>query len=78
MKTKMQDMDENTYTLSEMKVAHLCSTLLRSHELYSPWNSPGQNSEVGSLSLLQGIIATQGSNPGLPVLRADSLLAEPP
>ena len=32
-------------------------------ELYSnPWNSPGQNTGVGSLSLLQGIFATQGSN----------------
>ena len=28
---------------------------------YSPWNSPGQNSGVGSLSLLQGILPTQGS-----------------
>ena len=33
--------------------------------LYSPWNSPGQNTAVGSLSLLQGIFPTQGSNPGL-------------
>jgi len=32
---------------------------------YSPWNSPGQNTRVGSLSLLQGIFPTQGSNPGL-------------
>ena len=38
----------------------------RPHGLWSPWNSPGQNSGVGSLSLLQGIIPTQGSNPGLP------------
>ena len=29
------------------------------------WNSPGQNTGVGSLSLLQGIVPTQGSNPGL-------------
>ena len=29
-----------------------------------PWNSPGQNT-VGSLSLLQGIFPTQGSNWGL-------------
>ena len=36
------------------------------HGLYSPWNSPGQNTRVGSLSLLQGIFPTQGSNPGLP------------
>ena len=35
------------------------------HGLYSPWNSPGQNTGVGSLSLLQGIYPTQGSNPGL-------------
>ena len=33
--------------------------------LYSPWNSPGQDTGVGSLSLLQGIVPTQGSNPGL-------------
>ena len=31
-----------------------------------PWNSPGQNTGVGCLSLLQGIFPTQGSNPGLP------------
>ena len=37
--------------------------------LYSPWNSPGQNTGMGSLSLLQGIIPTQGSNPGLPHCR---------
>ena len=28
--------------------------------------SPGQNTGVGSLSLLQGILPTQGLNPGLP------------
>jgi len=42
------------------------SNSLRPHGLYSPWNSPGQNTGVGSLSLLQGIFPTQGSNPGLP------------
>ena len=48
------------------------SDSLRPHGPYSPWNSPGQNlfelfeSGVGSLSLLQGIFPTQGSNPGLP------------
>ena len=35
---------------------------LQPHGLYSPWYSPGQNTGVGSLSLLQGIIPTQGSN----------------
>ena len=37
--------------------------------LYSPWNSPGQNTGVGSLSLLQLIFPAQGSYPGLPHLR---------
>ena len=41
------------------------SDFLWLHELYSPWNSPGQNTGVGSWSLLQGIFSTQGSNPGL-------------
>ena len=36
------------------------------HGLYSPWNSPGQNTAVGSLSLLQGIFPTQGLNLGFP------------
>ena len=36
---------------------------------HSPWNSPGQNTGVGSLSLLQGIFPNQGSNPGLPHCR---------
>ena len=35
------------------------------HGLYSPWNSPGQNTGVSSLFLLQGIFRIQGSNPGL-------------
>ena len=38
------------------------------HGLYSPWNSLGQNTGVGNLSLLQGIIATEGSNWGLWIL----------
>ena len=42
---------------------------LRPYGLYSPWNSPGQNTGVGSLPLLQGIFATQGLNPGLPHCR---------
>ena len=45
------------------------SSSLRPHGLYSPWNSPGQNTAVDSLSLLQGIFPTQGLNPGLPHCR---------
>ena len=40
-------------------------------------NSPDQNTGVASLSLLQGIFQTQGSNPS-PALHTDSLPAEPP
>ena len=41
------------------------SDSLQPHGPYSPWNSPGQNTGVGSLSLLQGIFPTQGLNLGL-------------
>ena len=37
--------------------------------LYSPWNSPGQNTGGGSLFLLQGIFPTQGLNSGVPHCR---------
>ena len=42
------------------------SNSLQTHGL---WNSPGQNTGLGSLSLLQGIFPTQESNPGLPHCR---------
>ena len=46
------------------------SNSLRSHglktaRLLCPWNSPGKNTGVGCHSLLQGMLLTQGSNPGL-------------
>ena len=47
------------------KVSQSCPTLCNC----SPWNSSGQNTGVGSCSLLQGIFPTQGSNPGLPHCR---------
>ena len=45
------------------------SNTLWPHGLFHPWNSPGQDSGVGSLSLLQGIFPTQGLNSGLPHCR---------
>ena len=45
------------------------SNSLWPHGLYSPWNSPGQNTEIGSHSLLQGIFLTQRLNPVLPHCR---------
>ena len=50
---------------SESDSRSVVSDSLRPHGLYSPWNSPGQNSGVRSRSLLEGIFPTQGSNPGL-------------
>ena len=52
--------------LYESENPSVVSNSLRPHGLYSPRNSPGQNTGVGSLSLLQGIFPTQGSSPGLP------------
>ena len=51
---------------------------LQPTRLLCPWNSPGNNSEVGSHSFLQGIFPTQGLNPHLNALQADYLLSEPP
>ena len=49
----------------KVKVAQSCLTLWP-HGLHSRcMNSPGQNTGEGSLSFLQGIVPTQGSNPGL-------------
>ena len=50
-------------------VTRLCPTLLWLYGLYNPWNSLGHNTGVGNLSLLQGIFATQGSNPDIPHYR---------
>ena len=67
--------DSNTTTMLKEKrlptelVSQSClvmSDSLPPHGLYSPWNSPGQSTEVGRLSLLQAIFPTQGSNLGLP------------
>ena len=53
------------YLQSESESCWVMSDSLRPHGLYSPWNSPAQNTRLGSISLLQGIFPTQGSNPGL-------------
>ena len=52
----------------KVKVAQSYATS-RPHGLYSPWNSPGQNTGVGGHFLFQEIFPTQGSNPGLPHCR---------
>ena len=63
------------YYLTPVRISSVqfsCSIMSHSlwpHGLYSPWNFPGRNTGVGSLSILQGIFPTQGSNPGLPHCR---------
>ena len=54
---------------SESEIRSVVSDSLWPHGLFSPRNSPGQNTGVGSLSLLQGIFLTQGLNPGFPHCR---------
>ena len=49
----------------ESKSRSVMSDSLQPLGLYSPWNSPGQNTGVGSLSLLQQIFPTQESNWGV-------------
>ena len=59
-------------------VAKLCPILLRLHglepaRLLCSWDFQGQIPRVGCHSLLQGLFPTQGLNPCLPALKADTL-----
>ena len=67
--TKTEDIKKKwqEYTQS-VKVAQSCHSLWL-YGLYCSQNSLGHSTGVGSLSLLQGIFPTQGSNPGLPHCR---------
>ena len=47
------------YQYIEGESCSVMSDSLWPHGLYSPWNSPGQNPGVGSLSFLQGIFPTR-------------------
>ena len=49
------------YRKEERESRLVVSDSLWPHGLYSPWNSPGQNTGLGSLSVLQGIFPTQVS-----------------
>ena len=57
----------HTHTVT-VKVTQSCQTLCNPMDC-SPWNSPGQNTGVGSLSLFQVIFPTQGLSPHLPHCR---------
>ena len=71
--------EENKYhtvllTCEKWKWKSGVSDSLGPHRLYSPWNSPGQNTGVSSISLLQGIFL--GIEPRSPELQVDSLPTE--
>ena len=61
---KMRNVNIFLWGCVQVKITQSCPTLWP-HGLYSPWNSPGQNTGVGSLSLFQELFTTQGLNPGL-------------
>ena len=63
---------------SESESCSVVSDSLWPRGLYSPWNSPGQNTGVGSCSLLQGIFPHPGIKHRSPTLQANSLPGEPP
>ena len=60
-------------SLVPSEVAQSCPTLrphgLQPTRLLSPWNFPGKSTGVVCHFLLQGILPTQGLNPGLPHCR---------
>ena len=67
-------LEEKIHTLSrdssESENVSVVPNSLQSHGLIQcAWNSPGHITGVGSLSLLQGMVQTQGLNPGLPHCR---------
>ena len=69
MVEKFKGIKDKTWSIHPILSCSVVSNSLQTHGLYSPWNSPGQDTRVGSGSFLQGIIPTQGSNSGLPHCR---------
>ena len=66
----------------KVKITQSCLALRELHGLCSPLNYAGQNTGLGSLSLLQWIFPIQGSSQSrdqtqVSALQADSLPAEP-
>ena len=61
---------------SESETRSVVSSSLWPHGLYSPWNSPGQNTGVGIFSS-PGDLPNPGIELRSPVLQVDSLPAEP-
>ena len=60
----------------KVKITQSCPTLCDPRD-FSPWNSPGQNTGVGSTHPSPGNIPDPGIAPRSPTLQADSSPAEP-
>ena len=61
----------------ESESCSVLSGFLQPHGLYSPWNSPGQSTRVGSLSFTPRDLPKLGIEPKSPALQVDSLSAKP-
>ena len=61
--------------VKESKSHSVVSDSLWPHGLYSPWNSSGQGTGVGSIHS-PGDLPDPGIKPGFPALQADSLPTE--
>ena len=62
-------LEQNVLLFELLKVKVAQSDSLGPHGPFSPWNTQGQNTGVGTHCLFQRIFSTQGSNPGLPHCR---------
>ena len=66
---------QSQYFQSKSEIHSVVSHSLRPHGLYHLWNSPGQNTGVGSLSFLQGIFPIRNWT-WVSCIAGDSLPAE--
>ena len=66
-RTRLSDWTELNWMLSCSVVPNSLQTIARQPSVQG--DSPGKNTRVGCLALLQGIFPTQGSNPSLPHCR---------
>ena len=73
---KCNNLNYFTFRLAGSESCSVVSNSMQPHALSSPWSSPGQNTRVGSLSLLHGIFPIQIELRS-PALQVDSLPAEP-
>ena len=75
--TNLHSCQQCTSEKSESESFSVMSNSLWPHGLFSPGNSPGQNTGVGSLIPSPGDLPSTGIGPRSPSLQTDSLPAEP-